>query len=172
MDFRSKRLRAAAAALLGMALLVPAAAAQQVRSVRQLQVGLAAVPGVGVQAGYVSLRSLYTVEGMLYVDASPQFDGGEGSVQLSGGVGVALRPLGIARTIGNAPYQGYDLFLGTRFGPGLFFPYGTSSRGENPFSLFLEPFVRLTRDGAGGRTLYIELGTQRPLLRAGLWFGL
>ena len=117
-------------------------------------------------------RSFYTVESALYVEGSPPFAGGEGSMQVSGGVGGALRLFGILRTLGNPGYVGRDLDVGVRFGPSLFFTLGESSREENPFGLFLDPFVRLTSSLGGSRLLFAELGVQRPLLRAGLLLGL
>ncbi len=130
------------------------------------------IPGIGVQGGYVAPRSFFTVEGILYVDGSPPFAGGQGSVQLSGGLGGAIRILGIFRAIGSPGYQRRDFDVGLRFGPSLFFTVGESSRGENPFALFLEPFLRATSTLGGRRILFAEIGIQRPILRAGVWFEL
>jgi hypothetical protein len=140
---------------------------------RFIQVGAAVIPGVGIQGGYVAPRSFFTVEGIVYLDGSPAFAGGEGSIQVSGGLGGAVRVLGILRTIGSPGYVGRDFDFGMRFGPSLFFAFGgESSREENPFSLFLEPFLRATSTLGKNHTFYVELGVQRPLLRAGVWFEL
>lgn len=147
------------------------AAAQGIRT-PHLQVGAGVIPGVGLQAGYVGPRSFYTVEGQLYVDGTPSFAGGQGSVQVSGGLGGALRILGILRAIGTPGYTGRDFDVGLRFGPSLFFTVGESSREANPFSLFLEPFLRATSTFNGDRIFFAELGIQRPILRAGVWFSL
>ncbi|MDX1547650.1 MAG: hypothetical protein R3247_11715, partial [Rhodothermales bacterium] len=144
------------------------AAAQQAFA----QAGLALVPGAGIQAGYVSARSVYTVEGILYTDISPGFGDGEGSVQVSGGLGGTIRPLGILRTIGNTN-QRYDLDVGFRFGPSLFFATNATRSDKNQqFRLVLEPFFRFSTRLQSGRLVYAELGTLRPVLRAGLWFRL
>lgn len=137
-----------------------------------IQAGVGVFPGIGLEAGYVATRSFYTVEGALYVDGSPRFAGGEGSVQVAGGLGGAIRILGIMRLLGSPSYVGRDFDFGLRFGPSLFFAVGESSRGENPFSLFLEPFFRATSNFGGDRLYFAELGIQRPFLRAGVWFSL
>ena len=161
----------AGALLFALTPVIPAAGqGGRLPSLRQLQVGLGAVPGIGIQAGYVAPRSFYTIEGMLYTDAVPGFSGGEGSVQVSAGIGAALRPLGILRTFGETNYP-YDLDVGLRFGPGLFFAFNETRVSKNQrFSLFLEPFVRFSTRLASGRMVFAEAGIQRPLLRAGLWF--
>ena len=137
-----------------------------------IQVGLAAVPGAGLVAGYVAPRGFYTVGAMLYADATPSFSGGEGSLLVSLGLGGSIRPLGAARLIANAGDPGYDLDVGIRIGPSLFFPYGESSRKQNPFSLFLEPFVRVESTLGGTRTMFLEVGIQRPIFRGGVWMRL
>ncbi len=160
----------ALAALLGL----PQAGAAQPGAAggRYVQGGLAVLPGIGLSVGYVGPRSFYTVEGLLYADASPPFGGRESSLQVSAGLGVALRPLGVLRTIGGASYA-YDVDFGLRFGPSLFFASRTSrARKNQQFSLFLEPFLRFSTRARSGRIFFVEAGTQRPLLRAGLWFRL
>lgn len=154
----------------------PAAAQPAVAPVRNaslLQVGLGVLPGVGLEAGYLSPRSWYTREAILYVDSSPQFAGGEGSVQVSAGIGAAIRILAITRLFSNAPYIGNDLDFGLRFGPGLFFAIDETPAEKNQrFSLFLEPFIRYTSTFTGGQQFFAEAGVQRPFLRAGFWFRL
>lgn len=137
-----------------------------------LQIGAGILPGIGVQAGYIGPRGFYTVESILYVDGSPRFAGGEGSIQVAGGLGGAIRILGILRTVGSPGYVGRDFDVGLRIGPSLFFTVGESSRGENPFSLFLEPFLRATSNFDGNRIFFAELGIQRPFLRVGVWLNL
>lgn len=160
------------AVLTALALARPSEVSAQAPGQRFIQAGVGAVPGIGLQGGYVAPRSFFTVEGIVYVDGSPPFAGGEGSVQVSGGLGGAIRILGILRAVGSPGYQGRDFDVGLRFGPSLFFTVGESSRGENPFSLFLEPFLRATTTFGGERIFFAELGIQRPLVRAGVWFGL
>ena len=147
-------------------------AAAQIAPAPHVQLGIGVVPGIGLEAGYVSPRSFYTVEGVLYVDGSPGFAGGQGSVQISGGLGGAIRILGIMRVIGSPENVERDFDVGLRFGPSLFFTVGESSREENPFSLFLEPFLRFSSAFGEDRMYFAELGIQRPFLRAGLWFRL
>lgn len=158
--------------LVAAGLLLPAAARAQVGPRQHLQVGVGALPGVGLQGGVVMPRGVYTLEGVLYADGSPPFAGGEGSVQVSGGLGGSVRILGILRALGSPGYDGRDLDVGLRFGPSLFFTVGASSRGENPFSLFVDPFVRASSRLGGTRVFFAEVGLQRPLLRAGMVFDL
>ncbi len=140
---------------------------------RHIQAGLGLLPGIGLQTGYVYPRTFYTTEALLYVDGSPQFAGGESSLQVSLGFGSSIRPLSIVQTISSAEDIGYDLDVGLRGGPGLFFSSEETRVEKNQrFSLFLEPFIRLTTAFRGKQTVYAELGFQRPLLRAGFWFEL
>ena len=151
-----------------MAMLPATSAAQQ----RFIQTGVAAIPGLGAQVGYVGARSFYTVEGILYVDATPGFAGGEGNVQVAAGLGGAIRPLGVLRTIGDTD-QNYDFDIGLRFGPSLFFATNATRSDKNQqFRLILEPFFRFSTRLGSGQLVYVEAGTLRPLLRAGLWFSL
>jgi len=139
---------------------------------KYIQAGAGVLPGIGAQGGYVAPASFYTVEGILYVDGTPSFAGGQGSIQVSGGLGGAIRILGIIRAIGSPDEEGGDFDVGLRFGPSLFFAVGESSRDENPFSLFLEPFLRATSRLGRNHIFFAELGIQRPILRAGIWFAL
>lgn len=166
--------RAAAVTLLLLTLGVVTSgrASGQAPGQQYIQAGAGVIPGIGIQGGYVAPRSFFTVEGIVYVNGSPPFAGGQGSVQVSGGLGGAIRVLGIFRTIGGPGHQGRDFDVGLRFGPGLFFTVGESSRSENPFSLFLEPFLRATSTFGGEHIFFAELGIHPPVLRAGIWFEL
>ena len=154
-------------------LLAPAEAAAQggVVERRYVQTGLAVFPGAGVQLGYVGPHSIYTIETMVYADGQPALGRGESTLKLSGGIGAALRPLGVVRTIGNADYR-YDFDFGVRFGPSLFFTTGATRADKNQqFSLFLDPFIRFSSRFGNGRIYFVEIGPQKPALRFGLWFG-
>lgn len=150
--------------------LLPAALAQ---GEGRIQAGVGLVPGIGVYGGYLSAHSFYTAEASVYADATPQFLGGEGSVLVSLGLGGAIRPLGLIRMIGNASATSYDIDVGLRLGPALFFAFNETKGTKNQrFNLFLEPFIRLTSRLARGNTFFVEAGIQRPLFRAGLWFSI
>lgn len=143
-----------------------------VRPERQLQVGVGAIPGLGLQTGYIIPRSFYTLEGVAYLYASPQFAGGEADMQLSIGLGGSFRPLGLVRLVGNTGYTGYDIDLGLRIGPGLTFAIGqeeTLADKNKRFNLLFELFARLVTEINSGRTLFLEVGGHRPVIRAGLW---
>lgn len=144
------------------------ARAQMQQGQAYLQAGVGVLPGVGLQGAYVQARALYTLEGALYADITPRFAGGEGSIQLSGSVGGALRAFGILRALGSPAATGSDLDVGFRLGPALVFALGESTRTENPFSLFLEPYGRFATEITPNRTVFVELGLQRPILRGGL----
>ncbi len=155
-----------------MVLAFPAESAAQGGAVGRtyLQTGLAVWPGVGVQLGYVGPHSIYTLETMIYAEGQPDFGEGESTLQLSGGIGAALRPLGVVRTIGNTDYR-YDFDFGVRFGPSLFFTTGATRADKNQqFSLFLDPFIRFSSRFGNGRIFFVEIGPQKPVLRFGLWF--
>ena len=137
-----------------------------------LQAGVGALPGAGLQIGYSGPRSIYTIEAMLYADGQPSFFGNrESTLRLSGGLGAALRPLGVLRVIGNADYP-FDFDLGARFGPSLLFTSRATRADKNQqFGLFLDPFLRFTSRFRSGRIFFLEVGPQQPTFRAGLWFG-
>ena len=141
---------------------------------RSVQTGAAGLPGFGVQAGYVMPRTFYTLDGVLYADLAPPYGEGEGSLLTSLGFGASLRLLGLFNTFGDERYEGSHLDLGLRFGPSLRFRLDdeTLQDKNTRFGLFLDTFVRFTTQLGNGRTVYGELGTQRPHLRAGLWFDL
>ncbi len=157
--------------LAALLVVVPESAAQgNISGRRFLQTGVAVLPGVGLQFGYVGRHSFYTVEGTLFADGQPSLGEGESTLRVSGGLGAALRPLGVVRTIGNANYP-YDVDFGARFGPSLFFTTGATRADKNQqFSLFLDLFLRFSSRFRNGRIFFLELGTQQPSIRAGLWF--
>jgi hypothetical protein len=135
----------------------------------QLQVGLGAWPGAGLQAGHVLTRSVYSLEVITSVDT--EFWKERIPVHVSAGVGTAFRPLGVLRVIGRANYT-YDLYFGVRFGPALTFLQNASRAEKNrQFSLFLDPYMRYTVS-IGQQPVFVEIGSQRPSLRFGLWIAL
>ena len=158
--------------LAALLVLAPESAAQgNISGRRYLQMGMAAFPSVGMQLGYVGRRSFSTVEGTRVADGKPSLGEGESTLRVSGGLGAALRPLGVVRTIGNADYP-YDFDFGVRFGPSLFLnTRATRSDKNQQFSLFLDLFLRFSSRFRNGRIFFFELGTQQPSIRAGLWFG-
>jgi hypothetical protein len=167
----TSRLLLASAFALCAVLSAKPASAQLETNRNQLQIGLGAIPGVGLQGMFVQPRALYTIEGGVYADFTPSFAGGEGSFHLAGGLGGSIRAFGIARAMGTPGFQS-DLDIGMRIGPALFFAIGESSRSENPFSLFLEPFARFSLPLAENRMFFGEIGLQRPVLRGGIYVGL
>lgn len=157
-------------AFLAASVLSKEAVAQLDTGRNYVQAGIGALPGVGLQGIFIQPRALYTIEGGVYADFSPSFAGGEGSFHLAGGLGGSLRAFGIARALGTPGFQS-DLDFGMRLGPALFFALGESSRAENPFSLFLEPFARFSTPLGENRMAFGEIGLQRPVLRAGIYIG-
>ena len=135
-----------------------------------LQLGLGLAPGAGLQLGYISAGGFYTREAIFNVDVSPSFWGGDGNIQFSAGFGGAIRILGIGRTIGNTRYNGYDIDVGMRVGPGLLFAFKETLSSKNQrFNLFLAPFTRLVKTLKGGRVLFAEIVIHRPVFRFGFW---
>lgn len=170
-----KRSRWLPRVVLLIALALPAGAAAQMGAgesgQRLVQIGPAALPGLGAQAGYILPRSFYTLESTFYANISPQFAQGEGNLLVSGGIGGALRILGAITTLELSNYEGYQLDVGLRFGPAVRFILGeeTLEQKNTRARLFLEPFSRFAWQLDNGQILFAEIGTQRPFLRGGLW---
>lgn len=161
--------RSALVLLTTSVLLGPPAAAQDQVSARVLQIGPGVWPGLGAQLGVVRPRTIYALEAILYLDGRLGPGNRRSSLQVSGGFGAALRPLGIVRAIGNAEYA-YDVYLGIRFGPSLLFmARPTRSDKNRQFSLFLDPYVRFCTRFLRRQTAFVELGAIKPSLRFGLW---
>lgn len=122
-----------------------------------------------MQFAHIQARSIYSLEILSSVDTELWKD--RTPVYVSAGVGAALRPLGIPRVIGQANYS-YDFYLGIRFGPALTFLHKQTRTEKNrQFSLFLDPFLRYIQP-LGKQIAFIEVGSQRPSLRFGLWLPL
>ena len=136
-----------------------------------LQAGLAGWPHIGVQAGYIDLHTMYTLETVVQADidafASRQ------ALHVAGGVGVSILPLSIWRAIGQVDY-GYDLDLGIRFGPRLHFvEHPTRDDKNEQFSLFIDPFLRFRKHWDSlGHAFYLEIGSTRPIIRTGFQIGI
>ena len=134
-----------------------------------IQAGLGGWPGAGMQFVHIQARSIYSLEVLSSVDTELWKE--RTPVYVSAGVGAALRPLGIPRVIGQANYS-YDFYLGIRFGPALTFLHKQTRTEKNrQFSLFLDPFLRYIQP-LGKQIAFIEVGSQRPSLRFGLWLPL
>ena len=167
------RCRLFAALLMVLPALPPASAAQSGTAGRAfVQGALAGLPGLGAQTGYVGARSFLTTEALFYAGVTPILGSGERTLKVSLGLGGALRPLGVIRTIGGTDYA-FDVDLGLRFGPSLLFTTDPTRSSKNQqFSLFLDPFVRVVVRTRRGRLAFAEVGPLRPSVRAGLWFDL
>ncbi len=143
------------------------------RPERYLQVGPGALPGFGAMAAYVRPHGFYSVSVALYMHGTPSFAGGEATLETGLGFGGDVRPLEVLRAIGNAGSSPYEVDLGVRVGPNLFFGSEESRADKNQrFNLFIDPYVRVTTDFGGSRIWFAELGPQRPFIRGGLWFHL
>lgn len=165
---------ATVAAYAGAGLSTASAQDASTPSTTRLQAGLGVLPGIGVQGAYLLPGRFFTREGVLYVDWSPKFVGGEeATVQLSASVGGSVRIMGLIRFFSPDTEGAYDVDAGLRIGPSLFFSTRESRAEKNQrFSLFVEPFARFSSTFGSGQTFFLEVGTWRPILRAGLWFRL
>ncbi len=135
-----------------------------------LQLGTAALGGYGLQVGYVNAKDFFTREVLVLGDVSTAFDPGQGSNQVVFMIGGALRVFGFERTIGNVPYRGFDFDLGFRIGPGLSFSTRETRATKNRrFNLFLEPYLRFSFGFGLLNAFFLEAGTTRPYMRAGMW---
>ncbi len=159
--------------LLGFAVffIVPALSAQAFPpSQRFIQAGGGIVPGIGIQGGYFSRGDFITTEVAGYFHMVPALLGGESTFLFSLGAGGSLRILHILNMAGTTDVPDYQFDAGLRLGPSFFYVVG--GENANPFSLFLDLFVRGARELPDGRTLFVELGIHEPLVRAGFWIRL
>lgn len=162
-------------ALAGLALAVnclPAAqrtSAQAIRFSDTIQLGAGALPGVGVQVGYLDVGDIFTREATVYGHLRPRFGSDDEELQVSAGVGVALRIIGGLETLTLINPRIWDLHVGMRFGPSLLFRRNETLAEKNQrFSLFLDPMIRFTLS-RGRQTYFLEGGVQKPTIRAGVW---
>ncbi|GMQ82790.1 MAG: hypothetical protein BMS9Abin05_2252 [Rhodothermia bacterium] len=138
-----------------------------------LQVGPSALGGYGVYVGYINAKDFFTREVLVLGDVRAALDPGHGSNQIVLMIGGALRVFGIERTVGNVPYRGFDTDLGFRIGPGLSFSTRETRATKNQrFNLFLEPYARFSFGIGLLNAAFLEVGTTRPHLRAGVWLRL
>lgn len=162
--------RALQAAVLACLLHPLVADAQIMRSPDKIQLGAAALPGVGLQLGYVDAGDILTREAVVYADMRPQFGRDDEALQVSAAVGVSLRIVGGLETIGVLHPRIWDVHAGLRFGPSLLFRRNETLAEKNQrFSLFLDPFLRFTVQPRERLIYFLEAGLQRPSIRAGVW---
>ena len=149
--------------------LLLAGAVHSSRAQVRIHGGLGAVPGIGLQASYVQINRFVTLEGLLVSGFAPSFLGGESTLSVAMGLGGSIRILDILSEFNRSPFPGYHLDAGVHLGPALRFILGdqTVATKNTRFRLFLEPFVRVSTL-VRSRTVYLELGSQRPILRAGI----
>ncbi len=146
------------------------AVAQSLRFSDTIQLGAAALPGVGVQLGYLDVGDLFTREATVSGHLRPRFASDEEDLQVSAGVGVGLRVVGGLETLTLIYPRKWDLHLGLRFGPSLLFRRNETPAERNQrFSLFIDPFLRFTLTPRGSQTYFLEAGVHKPVIRAGVW---
>lgn len=157
--------------LLLLCILPTAAFAQTGAFSPAVQLGVGLLPGIGVQTIYVRPALLWTTEVLLTGDYTPEFSGGEGTVQVIAGVGASLRLLGIARLFGEDRNPGTEFDLGFRVGPSVSFFTGAPTRAQKnrTFGIYTEPYLRLVRDVQPSVRMFAEAGVHKPFLRGGLW---
>lgn len=150
----------------------PSVSAQNIEPLGSyLSIGASAIRGAGVQVGYLTVQNFYTREISVLIDLRPIADPDRGSEQLAVTMGGSIRIFGFERTIGNAPYRGYDIDIGFRAGPGMSFSNRESrATRDRSFNLFLEPFLRYSRAVGSRPVFYLEAGVIRPHIRFGAWF--
>lgn len=154
-------------------LAVPEASGQDARPFppeNTFLVGIGALPGLGVQLGYVSPGRTYTREALLFGNVIPR-NSGSGYVAVA--IGGTVRIIGVGEALGFIRPKVYDLDVGVRLGPALVFEFDESRDDKNQrFNIAAEPFVRLSRKIRSNRTWFAEAGLIRPGIRIGLWLGL
>ena len=144
-------------------------AAQVRRFSDTIQLGAGALPAVGVEIGYIDVGDIFTRETTVFGHLRPRFGSDEEELQVSAGVGVGLRIIGGLETLTLITPRRWDLHVGLRFGPSLLFRRNETQAEKNQrFSLFLDPHVRFTVTPAR-QTYFVEVGVQKPVIRAGVW---
>ncbi len=118
---------------------------------------------------YVQVNRFFTLEGVFLAGFAPSLGDGESTLAASVGFGGSIRILDILVEMDRSPFPGYHLDAGLHLGPSLRFVLTnqTAATRNTRFRLFFEPFVRVSAP-LGSRTFFVELGAQRPVLRAGL----
>ncbi len=135
-----------------------------------IQIGPAAIPNVGMQIGYVAAGPAFTREASGYIEVVPRFRSNREALHVAAGLGAGVRIIGTLETLTLITPRAWDVHLGFRFGPGLVFAREETRGARNQrFSLFLEPFVRFITTIRGGTVYFLEVGIQRPAIRAGIW---
>ena len=143
---------------------------QAAQSQQRVHVGPGIIPGIGAQVAYVQSGRIFTMEGVAYADFAPSLLGdGESTLATAIGFGGSIRILDVLEEFGRSPFPGYHVDAGLRLGPSLRFLLDnqTAATRNTRFSLFFEPFLRASAP-FGPRIFFLELGTQRPLLRGGV----
>ena len=157
-------------------LLAPLAAVAQggpaaLGSPTRVYLGAGLGPGVGVVAEATApVLEIFTREVVLYADYVPRVTGGSGRLVTAVGVGGSLRVLHALDVVRNREGGPLDVDLGLRIGPSFytaFFEQTAESRSR-AFSVMLDPFGRVTLRRVSGRVFFAEVGTQSPVLRAGV----
>ena len=162
------------ALLAALALAFPAAAQtgpDPLGSRPRVYVGAGVGPGVGlVGEATAPVLSVFTREAALYADYVPRVTGGSGRLVTAVGVGGGVRLLRVVDLVRNQDPGPLDVDVGVRIGPSFytaFFEQTAESRSR-AFSVMLDPFARVTLRRASNRVFFAEVGTQSPVVRAGL----
>ncbi len=139
----------------------------------QLYVGPALGPGVGGVGVFASdALGVFTREAAVYADYQPRVLGGRGRLLVAVAAGGGVRVTEALRVVrGGAPGPA-DLDLGVRVGPAFYYAFfeQTAEAEARAFRIAFDPFARGLLHLPGGRTVFVELGTQQPSLRAGVVF--
>lgn len=140
----------------------------------QAFIGPALGPGVGGVAVFAQdVLGVLTREAVLYADYQPRVLGGRGRLLVAASAGGGVRLTEALRAVRGSEPAPYDLDFGARVGPAFYYAFfEQTAEGEaRAFRIAFDPFARATLHLFEGRTVFVEVGTQQPSLRAGLVIG-
>ncbi len=143
-------------------------AAQSLGSATRVYGAVGVAPGVGVVIGTSRPFGLVAAEAALGVDV--RFVG-TGRALTSLGVGGSVRLARVAESVARRSTPGLtDLDVGLRIGPSFYAAFGapTAASEARAFGVMSDAFARASRRMASGRVVFVEAGTQAPVIRAGL----
>jgi hypothetical protein len=151
---------------------------EQVRVPKELQLGLAFIPGVGAQGGYIfPIGDIMTVETIAQVNLTPKTDTKAAVLDLSAGVGAGFRFMQLINQASSSDKADFDLDAGFRVGPKFFVKLGDDATATTKLNaedkadveLFIDPFLRVAKNLRNGSRAYAEVGFYtKPALRLGV----
>lgn len=148
---------------------------EQVNIPKELQIGLAFIPGVGAQGGYIfPVGDIMTIETMAQVNLTPKTDTQASELDLSAGLGGGIRFMRLIDQASLGNKSDLDIDAGFRVGPKFHTqlgddPVAAKTNAESKVEFFIDPFIRVAKTLRNGSRAYAEGGfITKPILRFGV----